>query len=565
MNESDNNSQNHNGNHTGTLPTSASDDLRERLWAYEDFSSATQEQSPFNVAGAFASLGFIGAAIRRSRRFWGVWAIIGLIVGLGIYVKYPVSYQATASILIKNDPGEDAVSAIQTQLSIAESRTVAGNTLKELGLSQSISSFQAAYTVTVVTDEVLSLTVSAPTETGAVDRTNALAAQYLAFRASMLRNQQQQEIASLDQQVPAAQQHIASLQNQISKLQSQSNGSSAKLTSLQKQLTTANDSLGTLEETVVGEKSQTQSTTASMIDGSQVLDSASLMHHSKIKDLLVYVLSGLIGGLAIGIGFVVVRELITDRLRRRDDIAAAIGGPIRLSVGSVKKGRLPATPRARAARVRDLRRIAAHLRNSVPRKERGGTALAVITVDNEQSIAPAVAALATSCAGDGLQVVVADLTKDAPVARRLGADRPGVQSVRPRDAELIVFVPEADDITPSGPVRPGGDRWLASTPSEALLSATRSADLLVTVADPDAAIGADHLATWATDAVVVVTAGRTHSARAYAVGEMLQLARLRVVSGVVTDADKTDHSLGLVTPEISPPSPNGGLPGAVFR
>ena len=570
MNESDNNSQNYNGNHnngnhTGTLPPTASDDLRERLWAYEDLSSATQEQSPFNIAGAFASLGFIGAAIRRSKRFWGVWAIIGLILGLGIYIKYPVSYQATTSILIKNDPGEDVVSAMQTQVSIVESRPVAGNALKTLGLTQSVSSFQAAYTVTVTTDQVLTLTVSAPSAAGAVERTNALATQYLQFRANLLRNQQQQELASLGQQVPAAQQHIASLQNQVSQLQSQSGGSGGTtLTNLQNQLKTANDSLPTLEQSVTSLKSETQSTTVSMIAGSQVLDSASLLHHSKTKELIEYILSGLIGGLAIGMGIVVVRALMTDRLRRRDDIAAAIGGRIRLSVGRVRKGRLPASPRARAARERDLRRIAAHLRNSVPRKERGGTALAVITVDNEDSVAPAVVAMASSCAGDGLRVVVADLTHDTPVARRLGADGPGVQPVRAGNAELVVYVPEADEIAPSGPVRLVGDRRLTSPPSEALLVATGSADLVVTVADPDAATGADYLATWATDAVVVVSAGRTHAPRAYAMGEMLRLARLRVVSGVVTEADRTDQSLGLVVPE-SPPSSNGDVPGGVLR
>ena len=34
------------------------------------------------------------------------------------------------------------------------------------------------------------------------------------------------------------------------------------------------------------------------------------MHHSNNKDVLEYVLSGLIGGLAIGLGIVIVRELI---------------------------------------------------------------------------------------------------------------------------------------------------------------------------------------------------------------------------------------------------------------
>ncbi len=200
-----------------------------------------------------------------------------------------------------------------------------------------------------------------------------------------------------------------------------------------------------------------KSTTSGMIDGSAVLNAATVQHHSKIKDIIEYVLIGLIGGLAIGLGIVVVRELISDRLRRRDDIAAALGAPVRLSVGAVRKRRLPLGGRAPpAGEDRALGRIAIYLRNTALRQAGEPATLAVVAVDNAREIAPAVVALAERCAEDGFKVVVADLVTGAPVARLLGADGTGVQPVHVGGGAVVVITPEDGDQVPSGPLAPGG-------------------------------------------------------------------------------------------------------------
>jgi capsular polysaccharide biosynthesis protein len=575
-----------NGRVQAERSTLSTDDVRERLWAYEDFTAA-QEQQPFNIAGSYASLGYISAAIRRSRRFWLAWAAIGLVAGLAVYVKYPVSYQATVSVLIKNNPAEDVVSAMQTQQQLVQSESVATNTVKSLGLTQSVSSFQAAYTTTVVTDEVLSITLTAPTAAGAVNGANALAAQYLKFRTSLLLAQQAQDVAAYAQQVPAAQRHIAALQTQVSQLQGQP-AEQAKLTSLQNQLTTATNTLPTLEQTVTGLTAEEKSTTSSMIDGSQVLDAATLAHHSKIKDILEYVLAGLIGGLAIGLGIVIVRELISDRLRRRDDIAAALTAPVRLSVGAVRKSRLPLGGVSASDRDRALRRIAVYWRNVALRQPGNRPAtLAVVAVDNAQEIAPAVVILAERCAQEGVQIAVADLVEGAPVAKLLGAKGTGVQPVRLGGGSIVVITPEETVEVPSGPLRPavaGGAGFLTEPPTEAVESVAKNAKIILTVAELDPAMGGEYLSTWATEAVAVFTVGRTKAARAYAVGEMLRLSGIRAISGMVVGADKTDESLGtapddaIVLADLRPagsaipatgngdgPTPNGGTPGVPLR
>jgi hypothetical protein len=77
-----------------------------------------------------------------------------------------------------------------------------------------------------------------------------------------------------------------------------------------------------------------------------------------------------------------------------------------------------------------------------------------------------------------------------------------------------------------------------------VVSAAKRANLVLTVAELDPAVGGEYLGTWAEAAVAVFTAGRTRAARAYAVGEMLRLSGVRVISGVVVGADNTDESLG---------------------
>ena len=108
-----------------------------------------------------------------------------------------------------------------------------------------------------------------------------------------------------------------------------------------------------------------------------------------------------------------------------------------------------------------------------------------------------------------------------------------------------MVVPERDDIALVGPITELHAAEPARSKPE-LADACGSADLLLTLATLDPASGGDYLSTWATDAVAVVTAGKSSSVRIHAVGEMVRLAGVRLVSVVLIGADKGDESLGLV-------------------
>jgi capsular polysaccharide biosynthesis protein len=520
----------------------------ERLEAFDYFDGAPDQ--PATLASGLVSLGFIKAGLRRAARFWCLLAVVGLVIGAGINVKFPPAIKASTSVLITYGPDENPTSAVLDNQAIAQSRTVAQLAMSKLGLQQSLGSFAATITASVVTDRVLQITVSAPTGAEAVSRANAVAAAFLQFRANQMETGQRLLLQSLQQEVDQARQNLDSINAQISQLSAQSATSArqSQLKNLRTQLAQANGQLAVDQQTYEGEKVSTA--VLSAVTGSVVLDPAVPIVHSRLKYLVIYALIGLVGGLGLGLSLVVVRTVVSDRLRRRDDVTHALGAPVKLSVGPVRLSRWrPGRHGLAAANGTDVRRIVAYLRGAVPSVAAGPTALAVVPVDDPEVAALSLVSLAVSRAQEGRTVVVADLASGAPAATLLHSRKPGVRSVNVRDAHLIIAVPDPDDIAPIGP--------LGRAPSDAqddeftatVRNACASADLLLTLATLDPSLGGDHLATWATRAVAVVTSGRSSWARIHAVGEMIRLAGTSLPSAVLVGADKTDDSVGV--PESS--------------
>jgi capsular polysaccharide biosynthesis protein len=543
-----------NGDRTAALHTSP-DDLRERLWAYEDF-TAEQEHPGLDVTGAFASLGFLRTALKRNARLWLTLAVIGLIIGAGMYAALPPKYQATTSIYFTNNPDMDALDQIDTNQTLVSTPTVAEQAMRDLRAGGTVATFLGSYTATPVTDEVMSITASASTSAQAVTHAQAIAETFLSFRANMLRSELAQEDQTLSLELTAAQQKVDSLTTQINQLTSSGSTDHTELATLSRQRTSAEASLTALQTTVQATDDDNAVTTAAMINGTEIINPATALAHSKLKYLLFYMAIGLFGGLAIGMGFVVIRALVSDRFRRRRDISSALGVPVKLSTGPVRGGWV----RDKGAPA-NAYRLVNYLHSAIPAGGNAPAALAIVAVDNARDVADLVARLVRACAGDGKKVAVADLTPGAPAARQLGMRGTGVHQLSVSSpgapvSPLVVIVPERDDVAPGGPLRRSG---VPVRPVDPDLAATcRSSDVLITLLTLEPGTGAEHLPTWATDVVVAVTAGRSSGARLYAVGELVRLSHPRSVSAVLTNADRDDQSLGI--PD-APGQPTLTMPG----
>jgi hypothetical protein len=192
----------------------------------------------------------------------------------------------------------------------------------------------------------------------------ALATEFLKFRAQYEQAAEQQELSTLDQQFSKAQQSLDSINAQISQIPpgSSSPTQQAELAKLETQRAEEDQ----VEQYVTSTEASTETTTAAMVNDSRLLGAAIPIPRSHVKGVALYIVGGLLGGLAAGMAIVIVMALVSDRLRRRDDVAEAVGAPVRLSVGTLRRRRLPGRPGRAAKRDRDLRRIVAYLRGTVP-------------------------------------------------------------------------------------------------------------------------------------------------------------------------------------------------------
>jgi capsular polysaccharide biosynthesis protein len=539
---------------TATWPPGIGDDLPQRLSGYDV--SADIDEPPSAVVGTprLVSLGFLGAALRRRTRLWCALALVGLAVGCGYYVTVPHAYKATVSVLLADNPQEDPDHEAQTDMTLVQSAPVAAGVIRQLGLQQTLSGFLGTYTVAKTTDQVLMITVSARTSNGAMQTASAVAEQFLKFRAQYEQAQQQATNTQLDLQVSQAQQHLASLIRQVKQVSAlaKSPAQEDQLSNIRTQETTATSALTAVQQFVIPTKASTQAITQGIIQGSEVLNAASLVKSSPLGGIVLYAGGGLLGGLALGLAIVIIGAITSDRLRRRDDIAYAFGAPVRLSVGSLRESRVVPGLRGGAARRRHMERIVEHLRNAVPGSSSGPVGLAVVAVDDARTAARAVVDLAVSSAKGRRQVVLADLSQGVHAARLLGIDRPGIGTASADGMHIVVVVPEANDVAPVGPLRSHTSPEGYAQADEALADVCARADLVLSLVTLDPASGGEHLATWATDVVAVVTAGQSTAVRIHAVGEMIRLAGARLGSVVVIGADKSDESLGVIDTADSP-------------
>jgi hypothetical protein len=375
-----------------------------------------------------------------------------------------------------------------------------------------------------------------------------MAAAYLQYRRELLLAQEQAVLAGLQQKISQAQQNVDAIGTQIGQISALpvSPVREAELSNLRSQRSQQQAAVTQLEQTTSSNQATTEAATEQMVHGSEVLDPAVATTHSRLKLALIYVAVGLLVGLVIGLLIVAVQALASDRLRWRDDITQALAAPVRLSVGAVRVRRwLPRKRRLAVARDSDVRRIVSYLRSVV--YGRGVSGLALVSVGNEDVAAVTLISLAVSCAHENKRVVVADLSDGARAARLIGASGAGIQTAVVDDESLVVAVPDRFAVVPVGPLDRPPTRTLPAA-SEELRATYASADLMFTLVTLDPSLGAEHLPTWARDAVVLVTCGQSSATRIHAIGELIRQSGMQLVSAVLVGADKSDETLGITDP-----------------
>ncbi len=497
------------------------------------------------------SLRALRGALRRRVWLVGAAAVAGLAVSGCLFVAAPPAYRAATLVQITNNPDLDPASQMQGDVTIAQTSQVAAGALHTLGLHESVTSFAHSYTVSALTNELLQITANAASASQAERQANALAAAFMQDRAKLLNIERQIDVPTLNQQIFVVTDQFNDIAQQITAAESTLSKSAQRDDKKLSGLLASEQATAAKVGALKYEVANYPLVTLSMIKGTEVIDPAAVIPPSRKHIALISGFAGLVAGLAVGLGVVLVDAAASDRLRRRRDIARVLGAPVKLTIGKVRTASWVPGRRVRAtARTGDMPRLVAHLRSTV--RDRHGTAatLALVPVGNADVAASALVSLARTFAQQGRRVVLADLADGAPAARLLKVSDPGVQFAGTERERIVVAVPDPSDRLPVGPIRPASQMAPRMRPGKALAAVYESADLLLTIASLDATFGAEFLATWTTDVVVFVTAGRSATPSLKSTGEMIRLAGMRLVSAVLVGADKSDDSLG-ATPASS--------------
>jgi uncharacterized protein involved in exopolysaccharide biosynthesis len=280
------------------------------------------EDTSERAAPTLVSLHFIRTALRRRLLVCVLAALLGLAAAGTFLVAFPLPHQARATLVLAYDPEVDPSRAMATNVSLLQTRTVAVQVIDELDLNMLPEDFLKSFLVNAESSELMTLTLSAPTDAEAVRQLQGLTDVYLRFRADQISQQSRNFTNGLRLRIQQLQAEVKELNPQIERLRPQVTNETARtrLDDLITQRNSANSRIETLQQQV--EDATLRNT--SVIASSRVVDPPAALPGLAKRTMALILASGLIGGTALGCGSVLFFAIMSDKLRRRADVAVTV-------------------------------------------------------------------------------------------------------------------------------------------------------------------------------------------------------------------------------------------------
>ena len=502
-----------------------------------------EPQPSRQTLGQFVTIRSLMAALRRRRRFWVLIALVGLILGLAAVFVLPQTYRATTTLELTHNPSDDPTLDQANDLALLETNDVAQAVVTDLKLHESAQAFLGQYQGVAVSTALLQITVEAPSTSSAIARANALDTAFLDIRRALFTSQNFDDATALGLAVAQAQRSESLLAAQYNADKAAGDPTNSP------RMAALNDAIGNEANEVLvfdGQITDNQIVTTTINTESRVLDPATALHSSKLKKIIADGGTGVVAGLAIGWGLVAFEAVLFERLRRRDEIADGLGAPVGLAVPDIRPPRLASTWRLRRwvnHPPPSVHLLVGALRGQLDElpSTRG---LAVIDVDSTAIAAVSIASLASGLAAEGTEVRLFDLSGGRFLSRLLRLRRPGIKLVftEAQGSVSLIWQDEAEMAFGAG-AADGRHRKDAS-------GTGRASGLTLALVTLDPAIGGRHLIGHVSDAVAIVTVGRSKLSKLRSVAEMLEAAEIRLRSVLVVGSDPDDDSLGWTPPPV---------------
>ena len=192
--------------------------MSRRAWNLPSDQEEGDRSTTERVRPALVSLHFLRSALRR--RLWVciLCGLLGLAAAASVMLVFSLPHQANTTLVLTHDGETDSTSAMETNMSLLETRTVAVRAIDELGLTVTPEDFRRTVRVEQLSPELLSLTLTADTDAEAVRRLDVLARVYLNFRAEQLSLQSKVLTDGLRERIRQLQVEVNDLTQQIDRL-----------------------------------------------------------------------------------------------------------------------------------------------------------------------------------------------------------------------------------------------------------------------------------------------------------------------------------------------------------
>ncbi len=493
------------------------------------------------------------------RRHWWLVALltaVGVAGAAGFARTQPQVYESATSVLVMPTGGQDANAAggrtsgpinLDTEAQLVVSTDIATAAGQLLQVPTPPDQLAAHVTVTVPANTtVLTIAYAAPTPKEARAGSHAFATAYLQNRQNSAQADLTSQITALDGKVK---QYAATLSQLSTKL--------AQLSSNDPARAELNSQVSTLTSQVNNLTSRENQLATTTVTAGKIISDATLPSSPTRPRLSLFLASGAMLGLLLGLGLALLRERLDTRVRRAVDVTrradvAVLGLLPRRATADVDDVYPPYSAAGRMFhRLRNevLASLPALPRATVGVPSRGAPAsqVVVVTGASRGPAATVVAAnLAAALARSGGEVLLIcahlpdSLTDVAPTTRLLGvAALPGLCDALAGRVDLDEAIqqtpryPSLRVITTGGTASAGG-LLQSQAFRDALAELREEADYLVVDA-PSTASGADAqgLASLADAAILAVELRRTHHAEVVDAAEQLRRVGTPLLGAVV--------------------------------
>ncbi|GAB1508229.1 Wzz/FepE/Etk N-terminal domain-containing protein [Actinophytocola sp. KF-1] len=278
-------------------------------------------------------------AIRRRRRMWIGFALLGFLAGGLLTVFMPPTPSAVTRILVvhEQDGPSDGGSLIRTDVALMSTTRIAADAVKRLKLSERPEEFLKTVTVVGLTNNVLEVTVEGPTGAEAARRAKAMAEAFIADHIGRIQSAAQAEAKALTDQRAQVQAELKQVNGQISGAEAQvaqneeENGedapppsNAANLDSLYARRAELTDQISQLTQ-----QAQQAGLGAPRVSaGTQIVDAPRPVRTSLKRTGATQAGIGMAFGLVVGLTLAAVSGVVRDRPVLRRDVAEGLGASV---------------------------------------------------------------------------------------------------------------------------------------------------------------------------------------------------------------------------------------------